>query len=378
MKRLTHLAIGVLLAWVLASCGTQAITAPTATVEQIAEEPAAGELTPEPVLFPLSEPGSYCVGVREFSAQDASREGRGVGIRVWYPAVGPVDETGNCIIAKAHPDRSAAPYPLILSSAKVGSILAPYLVTHGFAWAGVTRIDTYNVWNPQMVDQPLDILFALDQVASNTPEELEGMIDAEHAGATGYSFDGTNALVLGGARIDPEFYLGQCGSADATAEAILSLFPSEYQCAVASDWDEFAAHAGEAITTSEDGLWRPITDARLRAVMPLAGEGWLLFGDKGLAAVDRPTLLLVATRDELYAENALIYGLLGTPDKALISFVGPDHMMIYNPEMVARMAHFATAFFGYHLQGREDLAYYFSEDFVIQHDDLAWGVYNGE
>jgi hypothetical protein len=112
--------------------------------------------------------------------------------------------------------------------------------------------------------------------------------------------------------------------------------------------------------------------------MPLAGEGWLLFGDNGLAAVDRPTLLIVATQDELYAENALIYGLLGTPEKALISFIGPGHMMIYNPEMVARMAHFAAAFFGYHLQGREDLAYYFSEDFVTQHDDLAWGVHEGE
>jgi hypothetical protein len=47
-------------------------------------------------------------------------------------------------------------------------------------------------------------------------------------------------------------------------------------------------------------------------------------------------------------------------------------------EMVARMAHFAVAFFGYHLQGREDLAWYCSEDFVAQHDDLAWGVYGGE
>jgi hypothetical protein len=46
-------------------------------------------------------------------------------------------------------------------------------------------------------------------------------------------------------------------------------------------------------------------------------------------------------------------------------------MMIYNSEMVARMAHFAIAFFGYHLQGREDLAWHFSEDFGAQHDDLA-------
>jgi hypothetical protein len=88
--------------------------------------------------------------------------------------------------------------------------------------------------------------------------------------------------------------------------------------------------------------------------------------------------MLVGTRDELYPENALIFEHLGTPDKALISFVGEDHMMIYDPEMVARMAHFAVAFFGYHLQGREDLAYFFSEEFVAQYEDLAWGVYAEE
>jgi hypothetical protein len=86
----------------------------------------------------------------------------------------------------------------------------------------------------------------------------------------------------------------------------------------------------------------------------------------------------VATQDLLYAENALIFEHLGTPDKVLISFVGPGHMMVFNSEMVARMAHFATAFFGTHLQGREDLAWYFSEDFVAQHDDLAWGVYQNK
>jgi predicted dienelactone hydrolase len=392
MSKLTCFTSVVLVAGLLLSCATPtpvplATTMPqaketeervAATVEQVAGEAAGADVTQEPVSFPLSEPGPYHVGVREFSAEDASRDGRKVGVRVWYPAVWPEGESGNRAIPLAEPDRSGAPYPLIVSSAKLGSLFAPYLVTHGFVWAGVTRIDTYDLWNAEMIEQPRDILFALDQVASNPPEELEGMIDAEHAGALGYSFDGTNALVLGGARVDPAVYLAQCANADATAEAILSLFRNRYQCALASEWDEFAAHAGEAFTASEDGLWRPITDVRIRAVMPLAGEGWLLFGDKGLASVDRPTLILVATQDELYAENVLIYELLGTPDKTLISFVGQDHMMVYNPEMVARMAHFAVAFFGYHLQGREELAHYFSEEFVGQHDDLAWGVYENE
>ena len=52
--------------------------------------------------------------------------------------------------------------------------------------------------------------------------------------------------------------------------------------------------------------------------------------------------------------------------------------MVYELEMVARMAPFAVAYFGYHLQGREEIAWYFSEDFVAQHDDLARGVYEGE
>jgi hypothetical protein len=88
--------------------------------------------------------------------------------------------------------------------------------------------------------------------------------------------------------------------------------------------------------------------------------------------------MIVSTRDIWYRENALMFGHLGTPDKALILFVGENHLMVYDPKMKARMAHFAAAFFGTHLQGREDLSYYFSEDFVALHDDLAWGVYEDE
>jgi hypothetical protein len=53
-------------------------------------------------------------------------------------------------------------------------------------------------------------------------------------------------------------------------------------------------------------------------------------------------------------------------------------MMLYDPEMVARMACFAVAYSDYHLQGREEMAWYFSEGFITQHDALAWGVYEGE
>ncbi|MCJ7519324.1 MAG: hypothetical protein MUO42_06595, partial [Anaerolineaceae bacterium] len=72
-------------------------------------------------------------------------------------------------------------------------------------------------------------------------------------------------------------------------------------------------------------------------------------------------------------EAAFIYENLGSADKSMITFMSKDHMMVYDSKAVARMAHFATAFFGYHLQGKANYAQYFSEDFVKQQEDLAWG-----
>jgi predicted dienelactone hydrolase len=389
MRRFTRFTTVLLVAGSLVSCGTPepvpptaapTSVPPTATVAQGTGEGAGTEVTEGPSAYPLTEPGPYHAGKVTYAFEDASRDNRPVSITVWYPALTPEGSSGpkSLVGTGRDPDPSGAPYPVILSSTKVAGIFAPYLISHGFTWASVDRIDTYDVWDEQRIEQPLDILFALDQVASSPPEGLEGIIDAERAGAIGYSFDGTNALVLGGARVDSEHYLSQCAGADATAEAILSLWSNRYQCALAGDWDAFASHAGEAVTTSEDGLWQPVTDPRIRAVVPLAGEGWLLFGDEGLASVDRPALIIVGGIDGLYPENVLIFERLGTQDKTFISFEGLGHMMVYREEMVARMAHFAAAFFGYHLQGREDLAWYFSEDFVTQNDDLAWGVYEGE
>lgn len=236
----------------------------TATVPMVTEEPAP---------LPLSEPGPYHMGERRYKFVDTNRDSREVNITVWYPAVLPADSTSSGSSRDADPDPSGAPYPTILSSTKVARIFASYLVSHGFVWVSVDRIDTYPLMKEQMFEQPLDILFALDEVASNAPEGLDGMIDAGHAETIGYSFDGYNSLAMSGARINPEFYLAQCADPDATTEAVLSAL-SSFNCEPAHEWDEFTALVDEAISASEDGLWQPMTDARIRAVMPLAGEGW--------------------------------------------------------------------------------------------------------
>ena len=185
---------------------------------------------------------------------------------------------------------------------------------------------------------------------------------------------------MSGVRIDPEFYLNQCAEAP-MMDPPLDSYWLNYYCRLAGQWDDFAALAGEEITTSDDGLWQPISDSRIRAVAPLAPDGAWLYGQRGLAAVELPTLIIVGTEDTISSysmESVYIYEHLGTPDKVLISYIGEDHMMAFDTEPSARMNHFVTAFFGYFLQGRADYAEYFSEDFVAQFDDLAWGVYGEE
>ena len=332
--------------------------------------------SPEPFVLPLSDYGPSFIGKRTYSFVDGCRDDRQVGITVWYPAIKPEDFTGTSL-EDAEPNTASAPYPVVLTSTKSAGYFAPHLVTHGFAVVSVNKLDTYIKFDNTMIDMPLDFLFALNKAGTSSFEGLEGILDAEHAGMMGYSFGGYNSLAISGARIDPEHYLAQCADPTAIEAAIYPDFIN-YQCALVDKWNEFEAHAGEALSDSDDGLWQPMTDTRIRAVMPMAPEGWLLFGERGLAAVDRPMLFIVGTNDQLYSEDVLIFENLGAPDRFLISFVGKDHMMIFNPEQVKHMKHFAVAFFGTYLQGRQDYAEYFSQDFVAQYPALAWGALSGE
>ncbi len=365
----------------LTSCGPGPTIITPNPATQLPEATPTPRATEKSAPFILSEPGPFHLGIRrDYTFTDSDRDNREISIIIIYPAIVPQDTPPDSLVSDAAPDLSGAPYPLMLSSSKVAYVFAPYLVSHGFVWIGVSRIDTYMPWNENLISQPQDLVFALDQASSHPLEGLDGMIDFEITGAMGYSFDGTNSLFLGGARVDPEFYLEQCRKAP-TMEPALTQSELENYCTISKRWDQFAANAGEKVTVSDDGLWQPITDKRIRAVMPMGPDGAWLFGERGLAAVDRPTLIINATEDEYcdyHREAVYMYEHIGTPEKTLISFVGQSHMMILDTEMVSRMAHFAVAFFGYHLQERNDYAEFYSDDFVSQYGDMAWGVYSGE
>jgi hypothetical protein len=97
-----------------------------------------------------------------------------------------------------------------------------------------------------------------------------------------------------------------------------------------------------------------------------------------LASINIPSLIIAGTADDLVLykmTSCYVYDHLVNFDRVLISFIGRDHMMVEDQQAISRIDHFAVAFFGYYLQGREDLARYFSEEFVARYNDLARGVF---
>ncbi len=210
------LSFGLLWVFLLTSCSEvkdaanpTLTSAPTHTSSNLAESEMPS-LTPEPTQTQsnteLLQFGPYYAGKITYENIDTSRNDRSVNITVFYPALS--ERESHMYVEKSgEPDFSNAPYPAILSSTKVAMIFAPYLVSHGFTWIGVNDIDTYMKLNDEIYQQPLDLLFALNQVAENPPAGLEGMINTDFVGSIGYSFDGNNSLTLSGARINSDLFI---------------------------------------------------------------------------------------------------------------------------------------------------------------------------
>ena len=380
-----------------AATAETAVTIPLATttfshaatmIPQPTEEATDLEAGPELGSFPLGEPGPYHAGNREITYVDESRDGREVKVLIWFPALKRTDADGKLVVRDAEPDMSGAPYPLILTEENSGRyVFLSHLATHGFVMAAVQDQPSASEkpweepWEESLLMGPVrDFLFALDQIAIAPPEGLEGVIDANNTGVVGFSYGGDISLTLSGARVDPAFYRAQCEALPGMEEVLNRWVYVDVYCRDAANWDRFLASMDELVAVAADELWEPVTDARIRAVMPMAPTVSWYFGERGLAAADRPVLILFGTRDNLApyeVEAGYTYEHLGTPERFLISFVGSTHFMAMSSEPVPKIKHFAVAFFGTYLQGKADYSDYFSESFVTEFDDLAWGVYSG-
>ena len=140
--------------------------------------------------YPLAEPGPYHVGViKMVTYVDESRGDKEVTLTIWYPTASE-EASGIDALTDAAPDMSGAPYPLVVSSTKMGFVFAPLIVSHGFTYMGVNTQDSKSPWGNFIIDYPREMLFGFQQLAENPPAVLAGVIDNDHVGARFHLYKG--------------------------------------------------------------------------------------------------------------------------------------------------------------------------------------------
>lgn len=281
---------------------TQALQAQSQTA---ARQQAAAP--PSQELNALSQPGPYAVGQRSLSLQDRDRD-RQLATDLYFPRPTP---------AVGKPAR----VPAIVVSNGLGSgrsrfaELAEHLASHGFAVAipdhpGSDKDhlrDFYGGRHPEnftaesFLERPRDISFVLDELVALDLPEVPA-IDVEGAGVFGYSYGGTTALSLAGARIDPDHLQTACET-----ELALVNISLLYQC--------------RALELPRSDLRASLQDPRIGAVYAFVPFGRSLFGPEGLSQVTTPVFWEAVDLDvltPLAIEQLPMFSWLTTPERYLM------------------------------------------------------------
>jgi predicted dienelactone hydrolase len=340
----------------------------------------------ETTLPPLTEPGPYGVRLQAMTFVDESRDDWELKTFIWYPAdktKGTPIKPGGLVLKDAPPDRSGAPYPLIVYShgwtrtpAELSDTLE-HLASQGYVVAAPQHYDTQPI-RFELVDRPLDILLVLDGLAALTEGDLAGMIDTDNVGLMGYSMGADATLEMLGLLRDPVHFASWCAEHPDLATWDCNPPPSHGQTPL----DEITTYRAQlGLQNTPDGQWAPFGDERIRAVLAMAPGEFPLTTQDMLAAVTTPTMILHGTKDAYcdYECNAVrIYTDLGTEDRYLISVINGDHTTFTLQQKVPQ--HFATAFFGYYLQGDETYQPYLTPEHLPAWSSpkLAWGPYEAE
>ncbi len=252
--------------------------------------PETPETTTPEVVDPLvrfSEPGPFRVGYAEREltwSGDLQAEPRTLRLATWFPTDAteglPVTYLGAAIeegvLGGVEP--TAGPLPVAIFShghqgyAENSGFLMEHLASHGWLvlapdHTGNTTFDGGERETSIYWQRPLDLAAVLDDAASIAPVTDEVV-------AIGHSFGGyTMHAVAGG------------------AYAMDTLEPA---CADGSDTSDFCSTMDEA---QADRFREGLDDPRVAAVVSMAPGDFRLFGDAGIAAIDRPELLLTGGHD---------------------------------------------------------------------------------
>lgn len=322
----------------------------------------------------LADPGPHGVGTASLSFPNGDDEP--LSVIAFYPAIA----EGSSATRDAEPDPSAAPYPVVLGNTNMAEVVGLHLASHGFVFLALsTPLVT------EEVDGAIAFSGVLDGVAALDQHLLTGIADTDHAGVMGYSGESLFALMLAGARIDPDHYAAVCADPpEGWGSEFLGLACSEEW------WETILERADLAGITTSDGLWESQGDDRIRASMPMGPRGFYLTGPDGLASATAPILLVVGGEDtERLMETAEMLQAYPTGLAEAITFVGPGagHLMIFNSDVQAEVRRLAVAFLTLHLKGTDQYSEVLTPEFIGRsfeapdthptYEKMIWGVPEG-
>jgi predicted dienelactone hydrolase len=322
-------------------------------------------------------------------------------VEVWYPADGPPAEPGShaystvlrdgttpaTLYGRAQRDATPAlaggPFPLVVVSHGYPgnrfllSHFGENLASKGYVVASIDHTDsTYSdqaAFGSTLLNRPIDQAFVIAELARLADDDtsfLAGLVDADRSGIIGYSMGGYGAL-------------NAIGAGFTEAAATFGFSPPNEALR--------ARQAGEP-------AYEASLDGRIRAIVAIAPWGMPagFWDEAGLAAVTTPVMFMAGSVDDVagYERGArLLFERTRNAERYLLTFVNANHNaagpiappveVLAVPERFGHYAdavwesvrmnnvaqHFATAFFGLHLQGDDAFAPYL--DLV---DDAAEGV----
>jgi predicted dienelactone hydrolase len=267
-------------------------------------------------------------GLMELSVADPTG-GRATTGFVWYPAADTADTVlslGNAVWEpiRVAPDADPVPgsYPLVVLShgmfgnARNQAWLAEGLVAAGFVVAAADHPGTSTFQRDpdqrrELWERPRDVSRVIDTVLADP--RVGPAVDASRIYMAGHSLGGFTAMLLAGARFDPE-----------QIDAFCAGNPGDLVCNIFTDW-------GVAKTPEDRGtISADLSDPRIRAfaVFDLGGKQSLSL--ESLGAVARPVLV--------YGAPVGIHGLdLDVESRALVAAL-PDSSTTYHEP--ATLAHF--------------------------------------
>jgi predicted dienelactone hydrolase len=203
-------------------------------------------------------------------------------------------------------------------------VLARHLASHGFAVVAVDHPNSSD-WRQadfygglykdpfdatEFIDRPRDISFILDYLQRENATQFQGRLNTREAGIFGYSFGGTTAFALGGAKIDFDRLQKDCSPPDSLVN--ISIL---YQC--------------RALELPRENY--ELKDERIRSAFTFVPFGRSLYGQKGMGEVKIPVFWQTAGIDvitPILIEQAPPFSWLSSSEKYILLAENLPHARI--------------------------------------------------